>query len=213
MHRADRRVFANDVWQCMKFDVCSRQYNLSPQGALLSGSELSEVVRTSFVTTHSREVSVYDVQSILSWKGSTVYTVKSTASVACAAKALADHDIGALVVTGAEGGTVGIVSERDVLRALWAEGAVVLARPVAEIMTSQIMTCTLQEKLVGVMERMMEGRLRHLPVIEDGQLVGIISIRDVVRSRLEEKEREVAALRERVEKVENLLRQIQISRL
>ncbi|MFZ1882114.1 MAG: CBS domain-containing protein [Rhodoplanes sp.] len=156
---------------------------------------------------------MYDVQTILSWKGSTVYTVKSTASVECAARALADHDIGALVVTGAEGGKVGIVSERDILRALRAEGAAVLARPVAEIMTCQITTCTPQDELVYVMERMIEGRLRHLPVIEDGQLVGMISIRDVVRSRLEEKEREVTALRERVEKVENLLRQIQISRL
>ena len=64
---------------------------------------------------------MYDVQTILSWKGSTVYTVKSTASVECAAKALADHDIGALVVTGAEGGKAGIVSERDILRALRAE--------------------------------------------------------------------------------------------
>jgi CBS domain-containing protein len=156
---------------------------------------------------------VYDVQTILSWKGSTVHTVKSTASVEYAAKALADHDIGALVVTGAEGGTVGIVSERDILRALRAEGAAVLACPVAEIMTCQIMTCTPQNELVDVMERMIEGRLRHLPVIEDGQLVGIISVRDVVRSRLEEKEQEVTALRERVEKVENLLRQIQISRI
>jgi CBS domain-containing protein len=156
---------------------------------------------------------LYDVQTILSWKGSTVHTVKSTASVEYAAKALADHDIGALVVTGAEGGTVGIVSERDILRALRAEGAAVLACPVAEIMTCQIMTCTPQNELVDVMERMIEGKLRHLPVIEDGQLVGIISIRDVVRSRLEEKEQEVTALRERVEKVENLLRQIQISRI
>lgn len=156
---------------------------------------------------------MYDVQTILSWKGSAVHTIKSTASVEHAAKALADHDIGALVVTGAEGGTVGIVSERDILRALRAEGAAVLARPVAEIMTCQITTCSPQDELVGVMERMIAGRLRHLPVIEDRQLVGIISIRDVVRSRLEEKEREVVALRERVEKVENLLRQIQISRL
>jgi CBS domain-containing protein len=156
---------------------------------------------------------LYDIQTILSWKGSTVYTVKSTASVECAAKALADHDIGALVVKGADGDTVGIVSERDILRALRAEGAAMLARPVAEIMTRQITTCTPQDELFGVMERMIDGRLRHLPVIEDGQLVGIISIRDVVRSRLEEKEREVTALRERLEKVENLLRQIQIARL
>ncbi|MFY9623159.1 MAG: CBS domain-containing protein [Rhodoplanes sp.] len=156
---------------------------------------------------------MYDVQTILSWKGATVHTVKSTASVASAAKGLADHDIGALVVTGAEGGAVGIVSERDILRALSAEGTAVLTRPVAEIMSRQVMTCAPKDKLADVMERMTEGKLRHLPVIEDGRLVGIVSIRDLVRSRLEEKEGEVTALRERNEKVENLLRQIQISRI
>ena len=90
---------------------------------------------------------MYDVQTILSWKGATVHTVKSTASVASAAKGLADHDIGALVVTGAEGGAVGIVSERDILRALSAEGTAVLTRPVAEIMSRQVMTCAPKDKL------------------------------------------------------------------
>ena len=111
-------------------------------------------------------------------------------------KSLAEHGIGALVVTGAEGRTVGIISERDIVRALSARGSAVLHTPVAEIMTRKVMTCTRQEKLADLMQRMTEGKFRHLPVIEEGRVVGIVSIGDVVKSRLEELEQESKELRE-----------------
>jgi CBS domain-containing protein len=136
------------------------------------------------------------VQTILARKGSAVRTIEPTATIAHAAKSLAELGIGALVVTGADGRTVGIISERDIVRALSARGSAVLDTPVAEIMTRKVMTCTRQEKLVDLMQRMTEGKFRHLPVIEDGRLIGIVSIGDVVKSRLEQMEQESNALRE-----------------
>jgi CBS domain-containing protein len=136
------------------------------------------------------------VHNILSHKGSTVYTIEPTASIAYAAKSLADHGIGALVVTGAEGRTVGIISERDIVRALSARGGAALETPVAEIMTRKVMTCSRQDKLVDLMQRMTEGKFRHFPVIEDRRLVGIVSIGDVVKARLEEMQQESNAIRE-----------------
>ena len=110
------------------------------------------------------------VHTILTRKGSTVYAIQPTASIAYAAKSLAEHGIGALVVAGAEGRTVGIISERDIVRALSARGSAVLHTPVAEIMTRKVMTCTRQEKLADLMQRMTEGKFRHLPVIEEGRV-------------------------------------------
>jgi CBS domain-containing protein len=136
------------------------------------------------------------VHHILNRKGSTVYTIEPTASIAYAAKSLADHGIGALIVTNAEGRTVGIISERDIVRALSAMGGAALETPVAEVMTRKVMVCNRQDKLVDLMQRMTEGKFRHFPVIEDGRLVGIVSIGDVVKSRLEELEQESDALRE-----------------
>jgi len=142
-----------------------------------------------------KEASV-TVHSILSRKGATVFTIEPTASIAYAAKSLADHGIGALVVTGADGRTVGIISERDIVRALSARGTAVLETPVAEVMTRKVMSCSRQDKLVDLMQRMTEGKFRHFPVIEDGKLIGIVSIGDVVKSRLEQMEQESNALRE-----------------
>jgi CBS domain-containing protein len=175
--------------------------------------ELSRAVPACRSAAEPIEASLNDIQSILSHKGSTVFSVAATASIEHAVKTLASHNIGALVVTDSDGRTVGIVSERDVLRALSTRGAVALAQPVSEIMTCEVKICTRQDKLVDVMERMTEGRLRHLPVIENGELVGIVSMRDLVRLRLEEKEQEVAVLQERIVKVEDLLRRIQVSRI
>jgi CBS domain-containing protein len=135
------------------------------------------------------------VNTILTRKGSTVYTVEPKASIAYAAKSLADHGIGALVVTGADGPPVGIVSERDIVRALSEMGSTALETPVAEVMTRKVMTCSRQDKLVDLMQRMTEGKFRHFPVIEQRRLVGIVSIGDVVKSRLDEMELESKALR------------------
>ena len=136
------------------------------------------------------------VHGILMRKGATVFTVEPTDSLADAAKLLTNHGIGALVVTDAEGHTVGIISERDIVRALGEKESAALETPVAEIMTRKVVSCSRHDKLVDLMQRMTDGKFRHLPVIEDGQLIGIVSIRDVVESRLEELEQESDTLRE-----------------
>jgi len=136
------------------------------------------------------------VHSILSRKGATVFTIEPTASIAYAAKSLADHGIGALVVTDAEGYTIGIISERDIVRALGEKESAALETPVAEIMTRKVVSCSRHDKLVDLMQRMTDGKFRHLPVIEDGRLIGIVSIGDAVESRLEELEQESDTLRE-----------------
>lgn len=136
------------------------------------------------------------VQAILTRKGSTVCTIEPAASIADAAKSLAYHGIGALVVIGAEGQTVGIISERDIVRAVSAMGGAALQTPVAEVMTRKVTTCSLNDKLVDLMQRMTEGKFRHFPVIEERRLIGIVSIGDVVKSRLKELERESNALNE-----------------
>lgn len=136
------------------------------------------------------------VQMVLSRKGSTVYTVEPTATVAYAAKLLGEHGIGALVVTGAEGRTVGIVSERDIVRAISHRGAAALDEQVSEIMTRKVVSCSRHDKLVDLMQHMTTGHFRHMPVAEDGRLIGIVSIGDVVKSRIEQIEQESNELRE-----------------
>ena len=136
------------------------------------------------------------VQKILTRKGSTVHTIEPTTTIEHAAKSLSDHRIGALVVTGAEGRTIGIISERDIVRAVSEKGRAVLDMPVSEVMTREVMTCTRGDKVVDLMQRMTEGRFRHIPVLEDGRLVGLVSIGDVVKSRIEEMEQEKDALDE-----------------
>ena len=133
---------------------------------------------------------------ILIRKGATVFTIEPTDSLANAAKSLTNHGIGALVVTDAEGHTVGIISERDIVRALGEKESAAFETPVAEIMTRKVVFCSRHDKLVDLMQRMTEGKFRHLPVVEDGRLIGIVSIGDVVESRLEELEQGSATLRE-----------------
>ena len=133
---------------------------------------------------------------ILIRKGATVFTIEPTDSLANAAKSLTNHGIGALMVTDAEGHTVGIISERDIVRALGEKESAAFETPVAEIMTRKVVFCNRQDKLVDLMRRMADGKFRHLPVTEDGRLIGIVSIGDVVKSRLEELEQESDTLRE-----------------
>ena len=133
---------------------------------------------------------------ILIRKGATVFTIEPTDLLANAAKSLTNHGIGALVVTDAEGHTVGIISERDIVRALGEKESAAFETPVAEIMTRKVVFCSRHDKLVDLMQRMTDGKFRHLPVIEDGRLIGIVSIGDVVESRLEELEQGSDTLRE-----------------
>jgi len=136
------------------------------------------------------------VKAILESKGNDVITIEPTASLAAAAKILADRRIGALVIFGADRRVVGIVSERDIVRALAERGERALDEPVGQIMTRKVVTCTSSETIVAIMERMTAGKFRHVPVVEDDQLIGIVSIGDVVKHRLHDIEHESAALRD-----------------
>jgi CBS domain-containing protein len=134
------------------------------------------------------------VKAILCRKGYDVATMEPSATLAAAIKVLAARKIGALVITGAEQRIVGILSERDIVRTLSERGPSVLNEPLAEVMTRKVVTCGQGETVCEIMERMTSGKFRHIPVVEQGHLIGIVSIGDIVKSRLEEMEREQAAL-------------------
>jgi CBS domain-containing protein len=136
------------------------------------------------------------VKAILSRKGSDVTKIAPTATLTDAVKLLAERRIGAVVVTGPDNRVAGILSERDIVRALAARGPDALQDPVAAVMTRKVKTCTEADTVAALMEQMTEGKFRHLPVVEQGRLVGIISIGDVVKLRVEEIVGESNALRE-----------------
>jgi CBS domain-containing protein len=135
------------------------------------------------------------VATILKRKPPTIVTIEETASVADAAQRLAQHRIGALPVMGAGGRLAGILSERDVVRGVATKGAAALSEPVSALMTSGVETTTEVESIGDVMQRMTKGRFRHMPVLKDGRLIGMISIGDVVKHRIDEQELEVETLR------------------
>ena len=135
------------------------------------------------------------VMQILKMKGSTaVETVAATATVAEASRLLSQKRIGALVVTKAEGGLLGIVSERDIVRHIGADGAAALSLPVRNVMTSKVECCAPEDDALSVLERMTTGRFRHMPVMMRGQLAGLLSIGDVVKARIDEIEAENEAM-------------------
>ncbi|HEY4920359.1 MAG TPA: CBS domain-containing protein [Xanthobacteraceae bacterium] len=136
------------------------------------------------------------VKAILSRKGTNVVTADPNASLGEAVKTLAAHRIGAIVVTGADRRIVGILSERDIVRVLAEKGPSALDAPIAEAMTRKVTTCAAGDTVSELMERMTEGKFRHLPVVEQGRLTGIISIGDIVKSRVQEMEQESNALRD-----------------
>lgn len=136
------------------------------------------------------------IESILGEKGGTVFTVPATATVAELVSELARHNIGAVIVTGEDGKLVGIVSERDVVRHLDKNAEGILQRPVSELMTKTLKTCRKTDTIDTAMSIMTRGRFRHIPVVEDGEMIGIISIGDVVKRKIEEVEQETDALRE-----------------
>jgi CBS domain-containing protein len=139
------------------------------------------------------------VKAILSAKSSEVVTIEPTAKLSAAARVLASRKIGALVVTGADRRVVGIVSERDIVHELAAHGAQSLDLPLTDVMTREVVTCRLADTVHSVMERMTAGKFRHLPVVEQGRLAGIVSIGDVVKHRLEDMEREQSAMRDYIQ--------------
>jgi CBS domain-containing protein len=140
-----------------------------------------------------------NVKNILSAKGGEVVTIEPNVSVAAAVKRLAERKIGALVVIGAEHRVIGILSERDIVQELAARGAAALDQPLSEVMTRKVVTCSQSDTISSVMERMTEGKFRHLPVIEHSRLIGIVSIGDIVKHRLQEMEHEQSALRDYIQ--------------
>jgi CBS domain-containing protein len=136
-----------------------------------------------------------NVAAILKHKGRAVATIPPTLTLVEAVGRLAHRRIGALVVVDGRGGIAGIISERDIVRALAEAGPACLNRPVAETMTRQVVTCQESDTLDELMSMMTARRFRHIPVVADGDLVGIVSIGDVVKHHVAEIEMEATAMR------------------
>lgn len=135
------------------------------------------------------------VAAILKEKGSDVSTAEVELSLIDIAQALTERRIGAIVITGGGGEVLGIISERDLVKAIVSHGPAVLDQPVKEHMTSKVVTCGLSDTVGELMASMTDGKFRHLPVVEDGELVGIVSIGDIVKQRIADAEMEASAMR------------------
>ncbi|OYU50524.1 MAG: inosine-5-monophosphate dehydrogenase [Rhizobiales bacterium PAR1] len=136
------------------------------------------------------------VGKILATKGKAVVTAAATQTLHDASRLLSEHRIGAVVVTGAGGTVAGILSERDIVKAIGKGGAAALDDKIGEHMTRKVVTCVAASPMNSVMEMMTEGKFRHVPVLLDGRLDGMISIGDVVKHRLAELEHESRSLRD-----------------
>lgn len=135
------------------------------------------------------------VRRIVKSKGEgKIITAKPGDSVQAVAEVLARHRIGAVIVSSDGGSVEGILSERDIVRALGTSGVECMTRSARELMTEKVQGCAFDDTAVSVMERMTEGRFRHMPVLEDGKLVAVISIGDVVKARISEMQNENQAL-------------------
>ncbi len=136
-----------------------------------------------------------NVARVLDMKGRVVVTVQPHRTLSEAAKMLTEHKIGATVVGSGDGKILGIISERDIVRAIAHSGASALENPVSKHMTEKVVTCGEEALMSDLMDVMTTGKFRHLPVVRDGRLSGIISIGDVVKYRIDAMESEQLALR------------------
>jgi CBS domain-containing protein len=136
------------------------------------------------------------VSILLAGKGREVVTIEPGASLAEAVRLLAEKRIGAALILGADRRIAGIISERDIVRALAEGGAAALHEPVSQTMTRKVETCNESDTVSSIMERMTAGKFRHMPVVDQGRLVGVVSIGDIVKHRLQEMERESVAMRD-----------------
>ena len=136
------------------------------------------------------------VKAILQSKGHDVMTIGPDETLAEAIRVLAEHRIGALVITNGDRKIAGILSERDIVRVIAKEGAAALSQAVRNAMTAKVRICNENSSVNEVMEIMTRGRFRHLPVEKNGQLDGIISIGDVVKRRIEDVEREAEEIKQ-----------------
>jgi CBS domain-containing protein len=146
------------------------------------------------------------LKTILAAKGDEVVSIDSIADLAAAAKLLTKRRIGALVVLDAGGRLVGILSERDIVRAMAEGGSAVLQLPVARVMTRNVSTCDVNDSISSVMDRMTRGKFRHMPVLDKDRLAGMVSIGDVLKRHIE-------TIREHVHQLEVSLTEFDLMRL
>jgi CBS domain-containing protein len=137
-----------------------------------------------------------NVAAILKLKGREVFTTTPDTTLLDIATLLGTRRIGCIVVTGIDGKVIGIVSERDIVREIARAGSKVLKEPVASCMTKTVVTCREADTIDRLMAEMTTHRFRHMPVVERGRLVGLVSIGDVVKMRIAEAEMEAAAMRD-----------------
>lgn len=142
--------------------------------------------------------SVSTVSNLLEKKGGEILSVRPQETVAAAAALLRDRRIGAVVVTDAAGALLGILSERDIVRKLAEVGAGTLDLAVDGLMTRNVVTCDPDERIISVLKKMTEGHFRHMPVVRDGKMVGLVSIGDLVSFRLRELEYEALKMKQMI---------------
>ena len=146
------------------------------------------------------------LKSILAAKGDEVVSIDFTDNLAAAAKLLTRRRIGALVVRGVDGRLAGILSERDIVRAMAESGSTALQLPVAQVMTRNVSTCDLNDWISSVMDRMTKGRFRHMPVLDKDRLASMVSIGDVIKRHIE-------TIREHVNQLEVSMAEFDLIRL
>jgi CBS domain-containing protein len=136
---------------------------------------------------------------ILAAKGRETFTIDPNTRLSEAIRLLAEKRIGAALILGADRRIAGIISERDIVRALAERGSAALDEPVSRTMTRKVETCNENEAVASLMERMTVGKFRHMPVVDQGRLVGVVSIGDIVKHRVQEMERDSVAMREYIQ--------------
>jgi CBS domain-containing protein len=137
-----------------------------------------------------------NVKTILATKGGDVISIEPGADLAAAVKLLSKHRIGAVLIRGAGARLSGILSERDIVHALAEHGTAALTLQVGQVVTRNVTTCGEDDTIASIMEQMTAGKFRHMPVVTKGELVGLVSIGDVVKQRVGEIEHESEALRD-----------------
>lgn len=135
------------------------------------------------------------IAAVLKRKGTGIITASPEDRIDAVARKLAHHKIGAVLVMRDDGRPAGILSERDIVRAVAADGAAALERPAGDLMTRDLVTGSPSDTVSQIMGVMTQRRIRHLPILQDGELVGLVSIGDIVKARLDDAELEVESLR------------------
>lgn len=168
----------------------------SYQGKMRRDSQ--KEVHVSQSTTTNTAADNATVQTLLDEKGGDVFTIRPQETIGAAVKILSEKKIGALIVTDAAGALKGIMSERDIVRKLAETPGQTLPQKVEDIMTSKVETCAPSDPMVTLLSRMTKGRFRHMPVVDGGRLVGMVTIGDVVNHRLTELELEALKLKQMI---------------